>query len=126
MSHKLTLFNLFNFMPLNDKEKELYNFDKSIINRFNINLDKGIFYLGGQIKMTHNEVVSLDSIQKVREINKQRNIEYGGPCNSWEAASIYTSQTELGLVESMIKSYSLIMEIREKEKLNNHNSNYNI
>lgn len=126
MSYKLTLFNLFNFIPLNDKEKQLYTFDKSIINKLNTDLDNDCFYLGGQIKMSHNEVVNLDSIQKIRDIYKQRNIEYGGPCNSFEAASIYRAQNELALVESMIKSYSLIMEIREKENLNHDNSNYNI
>lgn len=114
----ITIFNLFNFMPLNDNEKQLYNFDKSSIIRFNKDLDNGFFYLGGQIKMSHNDVVNLDSIQQVREINEQKNREYGGPCNSCEAASMYTSQKELELVESMIKCYILIMEIREKQKLN--------
>lgn len=126
MTCNLTLFNLFNFMPLNDNEKQLYNFDKSIINRFNKDLDNGFFYLGGQIKMSHNDLVNLDSIQQVREINEQRNREYGGPCNSFEAASVYRAQKELELVESMIKVYNLIMEIREKEKLNEDNFNYNI
>ena len=126
MTCNLTLFNLFNFMPLNDNEKQLYNFDKSIINRFNKDLDNGFFYLGGQIKMSHNDLVNLDSIQQVREINEQRNREYGGPCNSFEAASMYRAQKELELVESMIKVYNLIMEIREKDKLNKDNSNYNI
>jgi len=126
MSDNLTLFNLFNFTPLNDKEKAIYNFDKYIINRFNTNLDKNFFYLGGQIKMSHNDIVNLDSIQKVREINIQRLRVYGGPCNSWEAASMYTANQELELVESMIKAHNLIMDIREKEKLNKDNSNYNI
>ena len=126
MNHNLTLFNLFNFMPLNNQEKDLFNFDKVIINRFNSELDKDFFYLGGQLKMKHNDIINLDSIQHVREINEQRNREYGGPCNSWEAASIYTSQKELELIENMIKVYNLIMEIREKEKLNENNSNNNI
>lgn len=126
MMYNITLFDLFNFMPLNENEKQLYDFDKSTIIRFNKDLDNGFFYLGGQIKLRHNDVVNLDSIQKVREINEQRNREYGGPCNPFEAASIYTSQKQLELVESMIKSYILIMELREKEKLNEYNSNYNI
>lgn len=113
--YNITLFNLFNFMPLNENEKQLYDFDKYTIIRFNKDLDNGFFYLGGQIKMSHNDLVNLDSIQKVREINEQRNREYGGPCNSFEAASIYTSQKQLELIESMIKSYILVMELREKE-----------
>ena len=117
MSDNLTLFNLFNFMPLNDKEKELYTFDKSIYNILNTNLDNNFFYLGGQIKMTHTDIVNLDSIQKVRDIYLQKERDYGGPCNSWEAASIYRAQKELEVVESMIKAYNLIMKIREKENL---------
>ena len=126
MTCNLTIFNLLNFMPLNDNEKQLYNFDKDIINRLNTDLDKGFFYLGGQVKMKHNDLINLDSIQKVRVIYEERNREYGGPCNSWEAASMYRAQKELELVESMIKVYYLIMEIREKENLNEDNSNYNI
>ena len=126
MSCDLTLFNLFNFMPLNDNEKKLYNFDKIIISRFNRELDEGFFYLGGQINMSHNDTINLDSIQQVREIREQKSIEYGPPCNSFEAARIYTTQKEIELIESMIKVYNVIMEIRGKEKLNKDNSNYNI
>ena len=126
MNNNLTLFNLFNFMPLNNQEKDLFNFDKVIINRFNSELDKEFFYLGGQLKMKHNDIINLETIQHVRDINEQKNREYGGPCNSWEAASVYTSQKELELIENMIKVYNLIMEIREKEKLNENNSNNNI
>jgi hypothetical protein len=112
----ITLFNLFHFTPLNEREKELFNFNNIIINRFIHNLDKDIFYLGGHIKMKHNDVINLDSIQKVREINERITCEYGAPCNSWEAASIYTAEKEVELIEKMIKAYNLIMEIREKEK----------
>ena len=122
----ITIFNLFNFMPLNEKEKELYNYDVNVIKRFNIDLDKGFFYLGGQLKMSHNDIVNLDSIQKVREINEQRNREYGGPCNSFEAASMYRCQKELELVENMIRTYNLIMELREKEKSNKSEFNNDV
>ena len=115
MNNNLTLFNLLNFMPLNENEKELFNFDKATIIRFNEDLDNGFFYLGGQLKMKHNDIIKLESIQYVREINEQRNREYGGPCNSWEAASMYRSQKELELVENMIKAYNVIMEIRENK-----------
>jgi len=122
----ITLFNLFHFIPLNDKEKELFNFDKNIINRFIFNLDKDAFYLGGHIKMKHNDIISLNSIQKVREIDEKIICEYGAPCNSFEAASVYTAHKEVELIENMIKVYILIMETREKEKksLNNDECHY--
>jgi len=116
MTNNLTVFNLFHFLPLNEEEKEYFNFDKTIINRFIFNLDKGMFYLGGHIKMKHNDLIGLDSIQKVREIHERIICEYGAPCNSFEAASIYTAQKEVEFIESMIKAYIVIMEIREKEK----------
>ena len=126
MNTNITIFNLLNFMPLNDKERELYNFDKNIVNHLNLALDKGFFYLGGQIKMTHNEFINLESIQKVREINVERNKDYGGPCNSWEAASMYKAAKELELIENMITKYNYIIEVREKEKLNKFNSSNNV
>jgi hypothetical protein len=116
MTNNLTLFNLFHFTPLNEQEKAIFNFDKNIINRFIFNLDKDIFYLGGHIKMKHNDIINFDSIQKVREIHEKIVCEYGSPCNSWEAASIYRTEKEVELIENMIKSYNLIMETREKEK----------
>jgi hypothetical protein len=120
----ITLFNLFHFTPLNDKEKELFNFDKTIIDRFIFNLDKDAFYLGGHIKMKHNDVISIHSIQKVREINEKIICEYGAPCNSFESDSVYTAYKELELIEKMIKSYSVIMETREKEKTSLYNHPY--
>lgn len=126
MMNNLTIFNLLNFMPLNEKENELYNFDKNDIKIFNSKLDKGIFYLGGQIKMTHNDFINLELINKVRMINEERNEEYRGPCNSWELASINNALKNLELIENMIIKYSQIMELREKEKLNKTNSNNNI
>jgi hypothetical protein len=124
MTKNLTLFNLLHFTPLNEQENTLFNFDKTIINRFIFNLDKGIFYLGGNVNMKHNDIITLDSIQKVREINERIMCEYGAPRNSFDLASLYTCQKELELIENMIKAYILIMEIREKEKSSLYNYPY--
>jgi hypothetical protein len=121
MAKNLTLFNLFHFTPLNEEENAIFNFDKSIINRFIFNLDKDIFYLGGHIKMKHNDIISLEKIKKVREISEKIICEYGPPRTSWDAASLYRNEKELEFIENMIKAYNLIMETREKEK----NSLYN-
>lgn len=124
MANNLTVFNLFHFTPLNEREKEFFNFDKTIINRFIFNLDKGMFYLGGHIKMKHNDLIGLDSIKKVREIHEKIICEYGAPSNSFEAASIYTAQKEVEFIENMIKAHILIMETREKEKKTLYNYPY--
>ena len=78
----------------------------------------GIFYLGGQFKMTPDEEITLDKIKKVREISKQREIEYGGPCNSFEAASINNHNNLLNQMEEIIIAYTKIIDLREVEKVN--------
>lgn len=117
MPDNITLFNLFNFMPLNDEEKELFHFDEKYIYEFKKDLEKDMFYLGGQLKMKPNDIINLDSIQRVREIDRMREIEYGGPCNGFEAASILRHRMKLSIVENMIIKYNKIMELRENEKL---------
>jgi hypothetical protein len=126
MVEHLTLFNLMHFTPLNESENELFDCDKLIIKHFITQLDNDMFYLGGQLKMKHNDIINLDSIQQVREINRKRDIEYGGPCNGFEAASIRNSIIELQFIENMIIKYNTIMTIREKEKLSEPYSNNNI
>jgi len=123
-SHVITVFNLFHFTPLNEQEKSFLNFDKTIINRFIFKLDNDVFYLGGHMKMKHNDFISLDSIKKAREISERIICEYGAPSNSFEAASIYTAQKEVEFIENMIKAHILIMETREKEKKSLYNYPY--
>ena len=114
-SNNLTIFNLLMFIttPLSDEERKIFDFDKSKINKIIAKLDKGSFYLGGQIKMSSNDIINLDFIEKVREIDRKRFIEYGGPCNSFEAASMYEYDKELEFIEDMIKKYNQIIELRE-------------
>jgi hypothetical protein len=79
------------------------NYNVNAVNRMLHNLDKGTFYLGGQIKMQKNDLVGLEAVEKSKEITKQRLKEYGGPCNSWEMHSINKSDEELKVVEHLIK-----------------------
>jgi hypothetical protein len=126
MDNNLTLFNLLHFNPLNEYEIEIFNYDKLVIKHFIYQLDNDIFYLGGQLKMKHNDLINLDSIQKVRELNIKKDIEYGAVYNGFECASVHKSVIELQFIENMIIKYNEIMQIREKEKLSEHNSNNNI
>lgn len=111
--NNLTVFNLFHFMPINDREKEIFNFDENIINELKKKLHTNWFYLGGQVKMNHNDFINLDSIRNVEEINERRKIEYGEPCNSIELQSINRHKELLKFVETMIIKYNEIMQIRE-------------
>ena len=122
----ITVLNLFTFVPQNEFEETLFNFDKTQINAFISELDNDCFYLGGQIKMTYNDFINLESIEQVREIDRKKIIEYGCPANMLEHISMINHNKKLQFIENMIKNYNMIMTIREKEKLNENNSNYNI
>lgn len=113
MNNNLTVFNLFNFVPLNDREKEIFNIDKSIIKELNDNLSSGWFYLGGYLKMGPNDLISLSTVEKVKEMIEKRRIEYGEPYNGFEAQSIRHSNKMLEAIENMIIKYNKIMKLRE-------------
>jgi len=98
--------------PLTNEEKLIFDFDKNNINRFIHKLDNDTFYLGGKIKMKHNDIINLNSIEQVRVIDKINYEKFGGPCNSFEAASIYQHNKDIEFIENMIKSYNKIIEMR--------------
>ena len=118
---KANLISLLEFIPNGDEERNLFNtLKKDVLNEYLADTkstwSKGTFYLGGQIKMNPDEEITLDKIKEVREISRKRLIEYGGPCNSWEAASIWRSERQLNEIESIIKVYLKIYILRELEK----------
>jgi hypothetical protein len=118
---KANLNTLLSFVPENDIEKNIFNnLNKQVLIYYLGDTKQkylnGMFYLGGQVKMKPDEEITLDKIKEVREINRKRDIEYGGPCNSWEAASIYSHENRLNQMEDIIKAYTKIMYLRELEK----------
>ena len=76
-------------------------------------LEKGIYYFGGQIKMNFDDQINMDSFNKVREITQKRLIESGGPCNSWEAASINNANKKLEDTERIVQKYFGVLKSRE-------------
>lgn len=52
--------------------------------------------------MSYDDEINLSLFDKVREINKQREVEYGGHCNSFEAMSIINNKKTLLETESFI------------------------
>jgi hypothetical protein len=52
----------------------------------------GYYYLYGQIKMYQCVPITLDLLEESIDVNTKRIGEYGGPCNSFEAASIERSK----------------------------------
>jgi hypothetical protein len=127
---KANLTSLLAFVPNNKIEGKIFNnINTQVLTSYfddtKSTWSNGTFYLGGQIKMNPDEEITLDKIKEVRKISKQREIEYGGPCNSWEAASINSHNNRLNQMEEIIKAYTKIMYFREleKTKLNNDVNN---
>jgi len=120
MNDEYTLRHLlFSFHPSNDREKEIFNVnvDQNTLKRMIDELDNNIYYLGGQLKLSYDDKVSMDLFDKVREINKQRELDYGGPCNSWEAQSIRFHDQELQKTKPIFQKYLQIMEERKSSTL---------
>jgi hypothetical protein len=119
---KATLNTLIEFVPNNERERNIFDkLNKSVLTHYLDDSKKeyfnGMFYLGGQVKMSPNEEITLDKIFEVREIDKKREIEYGGPCNSWEAASINHHRGLLYQMEEIIKAYTEISNLRIEEEI---------
>lgn len=116
MSKTITLLHLLNYAL------DYHPNEKSKIQEFFSRLDNGTFYLGGQIKMTLNEYIGLDTINEVRKINIQREKEYGPPCNSFERISVNNSIKELELIEKLLLSYYefILSETLSRDKTSNN------
>jgi hypothetical protein len=100
-NNNLTIINLFYFFK---NGENLYN--ENIINNFIKQLEDNNFWLGGQIKLSRDDFINLETIKHVKEIIKQRFIDYGHPCNSIEMMSINSSTKQLELIEDMILTYN--------------------
>lgn len=128
---KITLNSLINFVCENAEESEAFNkYSKVVTDYYNKTKEKyygGCYYLGGQLRMSLDDELSLESIKKVREINAQKLIELGGPCNSWEQQSMWTSERQLNEMENLIKIVHNIFTAREAIKtLDNTNLNSDV
>jgi len=113
MSSKITLRQLIDFEPETDGEKELYSKYAFVISDIKFKLQQGLYYLGGQIKMVLEDEINLELFDKVREIDRKREAEYGGPCNSFEQASIYRHKKALEDTENLFKLYIELINSRE-------------
>ena len=127
-----TLNKLIRFVPENDAEREIFgSCKKDVLNEYledtKSTWSKGQFYLGGFIKMKPDDEITLKIIDKVKQEREQRYIEYGGPCNSAEIASIWKSERQLAEIEEIVKKYEEIYKLRvEKELLKIQKLNYDV
>ena len=122
---KVTLTELINFThnlnPRYKEEREFHNLDKSVLfdylKQSKESWANGKYYLGGQIQMDLDEPITLDKIREVRMIRIQRDKDYGEPVNSAEAGSIYMSEKQLNQIETIIKKYIDLDNIRTESLL---------
>jgi hypothetical protein len=122
MNNIVTLNKLITFVPENDAEREIFdNCKKDVLNEYlqdtKSTWSKGQFYLGGFIKMKPDEEITLKKIDEVKTTRAQRYIEYGGPCNSAEMASIWRSERQLDEIENIVKKYTEIYKLRVTNEL---------
>ena len=114
-----TLRQLIDFVPLNDKEREIYNVDpkESILQRYlydtNRSWSDGKYYLGGQIQLRLDDEITPKLID---EAWNKFGDSYG--CNSAEIASICNEKGGLTSIETIIKKYNEIQKMRILEELN--------
>lgn len=118
-----TLNKLIEYVPENDAEREIFgNCKKDVLNEYlqdtNHRWSKGQFYLGGFIQMKPDEEITLKIIDRVKQERERRYIEYGGPCNSAEAASMWNSERQLDEIEILVKKYEEIYKLRVEKELN--------
>ena len=122
---KVTLTELINFThnlnPRYKEEREFHNLDKSVLfdylKQSKESWANGKYYLGGQIQMGLDEPITLDKIREVRMIRIQRDRDYGEPVNSAEAGSIYRSEIQLNQIETIVKKYIDLDNIRTESLL---------
>ena len=132
MTNKATLNNLIAFVPENDVERAIYDVcKKDVLNDYlqdtKTSWSNGTFYLGGFIKMKPDDEITLKQIDELKIIREKRYIEYGGPCNSAEMASIWRSERQLFEIEEIVKKYEEIYKLRvEKELLKIQKLNYDV
>jgi hypothetical protein len=122
MNNIVTLNKLIAFFPENDEERIIYDScKKDVLNEYlqdtKSTWSKGQFYLGGFIKMKPDEEITLKKIVEVKQEREKRYIEYGGPCNSAEMASIWRSERQLDEIETIVKKYTEIYKLRVTNEL---------
>ena len=117
-----SLNDLLNFVPQNDKEREILNPNNfTVLTEYLIDTksswSNGQFYLGGFIKMKPDEKITFKIIEEVKVARAKSYIEYGGPCNSAEMASIWRSERQSKEIETIVKKYTEIYKMRIEDEL---------
>jgi hypothetical protein len=70
----------------------------------------GKYWLKGQVQMSPNDEITNEKMNEADEIDKRRYLEYGGPCNGLEAASIRQHTYKFENLKKVIIKYHHLLE----------------
>ena len=120
---EVSLNTLVNFTTTDLDEIEIMSkISRDVLNQLHkISKEKrsyGYYWLGGQIKMGMNDVITLCKINEARKIGEDRFAKYGY-ANSMELSSINHSKTQLNNLEEVFNNYMEILIFRYKNILEN-------
>jgi len=113
-----TLNQLINFVPQN--ETEFIITTETVLQEYLSNIKSlwsgGKYYLGGQIKLDPDDIITDELMKKVNDIYSKPYEMYC--CNSVEIESMRKSITEMSELTSILKRYKEIQKNRILKELN--------
>jgi len=74
-------------------------------------LSDGKYYLYGQLKLDKSTPITQQKMEEAIKINGSRLKDYGGPCNSFEAASIQKHEADFHSLLKLIEKYYRVSNI---------------
>jgi hypothetical protein len=121
-----TLNQLINFVPQN--ETEFIITTETVLQEYlsntKSNWSGGKYYLGGQIKLDPDDVITDELMKKVNDIySKPSEIYY---CNSAEMASLRKSITDISELTQILKKYKQVQKNRILKELNKTKMNTDV
>lgn len=113
-----TLNQLINFVPQN--ETEFIILKETVLSEYLIDTKStwsgGKYYLGGQIKLDPDDVITDALVKKVNEIYSKPSEMYY--CNSAEMASIWRATRQMSEMTNIVERYKEIQKKRIMTELN--------
>ena len=91
-----------------DRPRVIEEYEKTILSSWST----GKYYLLGQVLTDPNDRITTERVENAVRTHRQRSIDYGAPCNSFEYNSIlHTERMFADLLHIIEKYYEMMMEI---------------
>ena len=90
------------------RPRVIEEYEKTILSTWST----GKYYLLGQVLTDPNDRITTERIENAVRIHRQRSLDYGEPCNSFEYNSVlHTERMFVDLLQIIEKYYEMMMEI---------------